>query len=134
MDIVEAIELAQELLAEEKAKPAAPPASGRARTQFQPGNPGRPRGARNKRTLLVEAMVEGQLEEMTARLIRKAVCGDLVALRLCLDRAVPKTREAPVDLDLSTLDTRADVVAASKRLMASLGEGEITPGEARRAG
>jgi hypothetical protein len=132
MNIVEAFEIAQELLAQDRPKPEAPPPSGRARTQFPPGNPGRPRGARNKRTLLVEAMLEGQLEDMTARLIRKAMIGDVPALRLCLDRAAPRAKEAPVDIDLSTLDTRADIVAASKRVRAALGEGEMTPSEASR--
>ncbi|TFI56444.1 hypothetical protein E2493_20135 [Sphingomonas parva] len=105
---------------------------GRAATQFKPGNPGRPQGARNKRTRLVEALVEGELETITRQLVAKALDGNLVALRLCLQHAAPAGKEEPVAFALPPLDSRTDVHEASKALMAAVAEGEITPGAAGR--
>ena len=51
----------------------------------QSGNPsGRPRGARNKTTLAVEALLDGEAEVLTRKAIERAKDGDSVALRLCL--------------------------------------------------
>ena len=107
-------------------------AGGRARTQFKPGNPGRPKGARNKRTRLLEAMIDGELEEMTRKIISDAAHGNLKAIFYCLNRAAPASKEATIEVDLPALGNREDVVEASKRLMAALAQGEVTPGEAAR--
>ena len=57
---------------------------------FQPGqsgNPaGKPKGARNKTTLAVEALLDGEAEALTRKAIERALEGDSVALRLCLER------------------------------------------------
>ena len=43
----------------------------------QSGNPaGRPKGARNRTTLLVEQMIEGEAEALTETAIRLAKAGD----------------------------------------------------------
>jgi hypothetical protein len=53
---------------------------------FKKGNPGRPKGARHKVTCAVEALLEGDAEALTRKAIEKALDGDTVALRLCLER------------------------------------------------
>ena len=56
----------------------------------QSGNPtGRPKGARNKATLAAEALLDGEAEQITRKAIEKAKAGDMVAIRLCLDRIAP---------------------------------------------
>ena len=101
-------------------------------TRFKPGNPGRPRGARNRRTVMIEAMIDGGIEEMTRKLVARATGGDQVAIRYCLDRAAPAGKEAPVAFTLPALDTIADVAEASKQLLAALAAGEVNPSEASR--
>ena len=64
-------------------------------TRFQPGrsgNPqGRPPGSRNKTTRAIDALFDGEAEALTRKAIELAKAGDLVALRLCLDRiALPE--------------------------------------------
>ncbi len=60
----------------------------------QGGNPaGRPKGARNKTTLALEALLDGQAEALTQKAIERALEGDTVALRLCLERIIPARRE-----------------------------------------
>jgi Family of unknown function (DUF5681) len=70
-------------------------------TRFQPGqsgNPnGRPPGSRNKSTLAVEALLDGEAEVLTRKAIELAKAGDLVALRLCLDRVCPPRKDRPVN-------------------------------------
>ena len=53
---------------------------------FCAGNLGRPKGARNKKTLALEALLDGEAEALTRTAIEKALDGDGLALRLCLER------------------------------------------------
>jgi hypothetical protein len=94
---------------------------------FAPGNPGRPRGARHKVTLAVEALLEGQHAALTQVAIEKALEGDAVALRLCLDRIAPARRDAPISLDLPPVRTAADTLEASAAVLAAVADGSVTP-------
>jgi hypothetical protein len=53
---------------------------------FSPGNSGRPHGSRNKATLAIEGLLEGRAEALPQTAMTKALEGDSVALRLCMDR------------------------------------------------
>jgi hypothetical protein len=54
---------------------------------FQPGqsgNPaGRPRGSRNRRTIIVEKLLDDSASELTTAAIERATAGDPAALRAC---------------------------------------------------
>jgi len=99
---------------------------------FEHGNPGRPRGARHRTTLAIEALLEGQHEELTKKAIDKALEGDVVALRLCLDRIAPARKDAPVSLEMPAVRSAEDAVEASVVVLAAVAAGEITPDEAGR--
>jgi hypothetical protein len=101
---------------------------------FQPGNPGRPKGARHKTTLAMEALLAGEGEVLTRKAVDMALDGDTVALRLCLDRLIPALRERPVAIDLPALGSPKDAVIASAALLQAVASGEIAPGEAREVG
>ena len=77
--------------------------SGRHQGQFKPGqsgNPaGKPKGTRNKATLAVEALLDGEAEELTRKAIELAKTGDIPALRICLDRILPPRKDRPLNLD-----------------------------------
>ena len=120
--------------------PATPAATvfSRATTgQFLPGrsgNPaGRPRGARNKVSRLVELLNDGEEKAIARAVVDRALAGDQVALRACFTRLVPPAKSAPVEIDLPATATRADVAAASSALIAAMAAGEITPLEAEQA-
>lgn len=104
--------------------------------QFKPGvsgNPdGRPTGARHKTTRAIEALLDGEHEALTRKAIEKALEGDMVALRLCLDRLAPPRRDAPVTLALPAVRNAADAVEASASVLAAVASGDITPDEAGR--
>jgi hypothetical protein len=50
---------------------------------------GRPRGARSKATIAAETLLQGELEGLTRRAVEAAMAGDMTAMRICLDRALP---------------------------------------------
>src|SRR5437660_7057359 len=70
--------------------------------KFQPGhsgNPGgRPPGARNKKTLALEAAYEAKAEEAVNDIMERAKSGDPAAMRLCMERSVPTGRHRRVCL------------------------------------
>ena len=87
-------------------------------------------GSRHKVTLAVEALLEGQHEALTQAAIDKALQGDGVALRLCLDRIAPPRKDAPISISLPPVSSAADAVVASSALLDAVATGEVTPGEA----
>jgi hypothetical protein len=100
--------------------------SGATPWRFQKGNPGRRPGCRNKATLAALALLEGEAEALTRRCVEMALAGDATAMRLCLDRLLPKGRAVRLDLPLRTL---ADLDRATEAIGGALAEGAITLGE-----
>jgi hypothetical protein len=97
----------------------------------QSGNPaGRPRGSRNKKTIALEALVDGESEAVMQKMITLAKMGDDVAMRLCVERMMAPRRERPVPLQLPRVESDADARRASADVLEALAEGEITPKEA----
>lgn len=101
-------------------------------TRFRPGNPGRPKGARHKVTMAVEALLQGEHEKLTRVAIDKALEGDTVALRLCLDRIAPPRKDAPVHFVMPEMKDADGVAAAGSAVIAALAAGDATPDEAAR--
>jgi hypothetical protein len=101
---------------------------------FQPGqsgNPnGRPAGSRNKTTLAVEALLEGQATQLTQAAIDKALDGDIAALKLCLDRIAPVRKGRPVPLDLPELTEARSLAEAGVVVGNALAAGELSSEEA----
>jgi hypothetical protein len=95
------------------------------------GNPrGRPRGARNKATMVAEALLDGEAEAITRKVIEKALEGDATALRLCLERLLPPRRDRPVAFELPAIETAGDALKASSSILAACADGALSPGEA----
>lgn len=100
--------------------------------RFTSGNPGRPRGARNKATLAAEKLLQGEAEDLTRAAIELAKAGDSTALRLCLERIVPPIKEASIQLDdLPSIDSASDLPKAVAALLSAVAGGRLTPSEAK---
>jgi hypothetical protein len=101
---------------------------------FQPGqsgNPaGRPIGARHKTTLAIEELLDGEAEALTRKVVEKAKEGDMVALKLCLDRLAPLRKGRPVQLDLPDIHNASDLAATGSAVGKALADGELSPEEA----
>src|SRR5204863_8824347 len=101
--------------------------------RFQPGNPGRPRGARHKATLAAEALLDGEAEGLTRKAVEAALGGDMAALRLCLDRIVPPRRERPVNFRVPPRKSAEDAAVAMAAITEAVAAGELLLGEAESA-
>ena len=79
--------------------------------KFTSGNSGRPKGARNKKTLAIGSLLDGQAEALTQTAISKALEGDGLALRLCMERIAPAPKDKSVSFRLPAMN---DAIDASK--------------------
>jgi Family of unknown function (DUF5681) len=104
---------------------------GRRFAKGQSGNAaGRPKGARNRTTMAVERLLEGEAEAIARKAVELAKNGDTVALRLVLERVAPLRRGKPVRFDLPTIETARDVSTALGGILAAAAQGELTADEA----
>ena len=97
------------------------------------GNPaGRPRGSRNKATLLMEQLIEDQGPELIQKLIDVAKNGDIRALQLCLDRLVPPRKECETEFEVGPTENHEQIQAAMSRVFEGIKLGRITLNEGER--
>ena len=96
---------------------------------FQEGNPGRPKGAKHKTTILAEKLMADDVEGVVKAVIDAARTGDMAAARIILDRLVPVRKGRPVEIDLPEVRTAGDVLAAMGAVLDHVADGEITPDE-----
>jgi len=97
----------------------------------QSGNPnGRPKGARNRITRAVEALIDGHSDALAAKAIDMALAGDGSMLRSLLGMLVPSHRDRPVEFELPKIEKAADAAAASSAVLAACAAGELSPSEA----
>ena len=101
---------------------------------FKPGksgNPkGRPQGSRNKATLALEALLDGEGEAITRKAIENALNGDMAAIRLCMERLIPVRKDRSVSFALPEIKGANDGAKAMAGVLRALADGDITPGEA----
>ncbi len=96
---------------------------------FEPGNPGRVRGSRNRATVAAEALLEGEAEALTRKAVNMALAGDTVALRLCLERLVPPRKDRPLAFDLPPINDAKDHPAVLASVLQAVAGGDLTPTE-----
>lgn len=93
---------------------------------------GRPPGARNRSTVAAETLLDGQSKALTQVCIDRALGGDSVALRLCLERILPPRKDRPIRVVLPPIGKAADVPHVLASVLALVGNGELTPDEGVR--
>ena len=100
-------------------------------SRVSPGNPaGKPKGLKNHATRLAEALLDGQVAELTQKAVEMAMAGDASVMRAMLDRLIAPRKERPVSLAMPKINSASDLIAAAAALTSAVGAGEITPGEA----
>jgi len=95
---------------------------------FEKGNGGRKPGSKNKTTLVAEALLKGEEDELVRKAIELAKAGDRQMLKFLLDRILPKERS--VCFDSPELDRSSDAVDALTSIIDAACTGQITPSEA----
>ncbi len=120
-------------MSDEVADPAAEQVRGRPFPKGRSGNPGGRRlGSRNKPTLAAQKLLAGEAEALTRRAVEAAFAGDPTAMRLCLERVLPRDRA--VEFALPPIESAADIAGAMGAVTAALAGGLITPGASHRQG
>jgi len=128
--------------ARDQAPPAtAPPESpawGRGKSgQWPPGrsgNPaGRPSGSRNRVSEIAATMIAGDVEAVMLRLLTMAKTGDRVALRLVVDRVLPRAAaNRHVSAELPRLRCATDIAEAMAQIIGLVASGDMSLEEARQ--
>lgn len=97
----------------------------------QSGNPdGRPRGARNKATLMAQSLLRRRNRSpLTRKCIQLAMKGQPVALRLCMERILPPAKERPIQLQLQAPRTLEEVLPAMNRVLERVADSTLGPQE-----
>ncbi len=97
----------------------------------QSGNPaGKAPGTRNRATLLLALMDEGEERVIGRIVIDKAKAGDAVAARFVVGHLYPRPRARTVALELADGLPATNVVAAHDAVLKAMFAGEIAPDEA----
>ena len=100
--------------------------------QFSAGNSGRPKGSRNKATIAIESLLQGQADALTQAAVTKALEGDSIALRLCMERIAPAPKDQPVSFSLPKMKNALDASEAAGSVLIAVSKSELTPIEATR--
>jgi len=109
---------------------AAQKSRGRPFVSGKSGNPqGRPKGALNKATLATQALLDGEAEALTRKAVELAQGGNVVALRLCLERLLPPRKDRPITFPLPPIKEVEDLPKALGAVLQAVAQGEITPSE-----
>jgi hypothetical protein len=98
------------------------------------GNPdGKAKGTLSKRSQLGK-LLEPHGEQLINKAVELAKAGDIHALRLCLERLLPRVREESISLEVpaEAVNNAASLLAFSTRIIHATTTGEITPEQANK--
>ncbi|ODT22147.1 MAG: hypothetical protein ABS35_15440 [Kaistia sp. SCN 65-12] len=105
--------------------------------QFKPGqsgNPsGRPKGIRSKVTVLLDALADGEAEEIARVMIDNAKKGDAMAARAILDRVWPARKGARVQFDLPDVTRAEELPGAIAAVNRQVADGVVRRSQNTRA-
>lgn len=75
---------------------------------------------------MAEAIIEGEVERLSKRLVERALKGDTQALKLCIDRLLPPRRERPVVFKLPPISDAAAAATATSKIIWAASHGELS--------
>lgn len=100
---------------------------------FEPGNSfgrGRPKGSRNKSTLAALALLVEHAEALIRKCIAEALKGDMIAMRLCIERISPALREPAIKFKAGPMGTSSEVALVQETILKDVSKGRIVPQQA----
>jgi hypothetical protein len=102
-------------------------------TRFKPGQSGNPRGrragTRSKALLALDALAEGEADEIARAMIEKAKEGDTTAGRMLLERIWPVRKGRGITFDLPEVSKAEELPEAIAAVTRQVADGDISPDE-----
>jgi hypothetical protein len=95
---------------------------------FQPGNHfgrGRPKGSRNRKTGLAEALLDSHAEALVTQALALAEKGDAAVLRILLGHILPRRQELLPKIGPLPMGTAEELAQASERALNQVTSGQI---------
>ena len=95
---------------------------------FEPGNKfgrGRPRGSKNKTTVMAQELLESYAVPVVRKVIQMAILGDTTAQKMCMDRIAPVRRDQTVKFGPLPTATAAEVSKATEKVVQGVAAGKI---------
>jgi hypothetical protein len=94
---------------------------------FAKGNPGKPKGARHKRTLIAERLPNEQFEEVITAVYRAARDDrDMAAARILCDRLWPVRKVLPAPFSIQRCTDARGIIQALGDIIQAVACGELT--------
>jgi hypothetical protein len=101
---------------------------------FEPGNKfgrGRPRGSRNKRTLIAQQLLDEHAEPIVRKAMILALQGDSRLLQSLLSYILPRRKDAPLKTAMLRTATTEELSESFEQILKKVSSGEITLSQAR---
>lgn len=80
---------------------------------------------------MAQALISGQAVKIVERLLELAVEGHPTALKLAVERIIPRTMSRHITFDLPPTDTSADLAIAYDAVLHALADGELALDEVK---
>jgi len=100
---------------------------------FQPGNQfgrGRPRGSRNKRSLIAQELLESHAEAVTRQALVLALKGDPPMIKFLLSLIHPRRKDLPPKTGSLPMHNIAELSQASEKLIKKVTSGKVSISDA----
>lgn len=92
----------------------------------QSGNPsGRRKGALSRRAQLSK-LLEPHAEALISKMIELALSGDVTALRLCIERLIPKIHREPMGIELPSEINQSNLIKVKDEILRAAVDGCIS--------
>lgn len=96
------------------------------------GNPnGRPKGVMSKRVQLAK-LLEPRAAELIDKMIELALGGDGNALRLCIERLIPKAQREATEVDLPSVNDERNIAKLNDSILQAVFNGQMSVGDAEK--
>lgn len=103
---------------------------------FKPGESGnkngRPAGIPDKRSKL-RKLLTPHAEALVEKMVELALSGDVNALRLCIERLIPRIKDEVIHIDFANLDffNHKHLIQAGSIILQTIADGTISPEQAK---
>ena len=94
--------------------------------QFKPGQSGNPAGRPTARAT-VRALLDPKAPNLIKKAMEQALAGDMVAMRMCMDRIDPPARQQIDPVEIPGFAEAATHVEKAQKVVDAVGTGAISP-------